>query len=281
MRRVLCVVPTRNRVAGLERCLHSLDAATSGIDARAWICDASDRPIGEPPDMRLLTRVWREDPPRGFGPGLNGCIAHAYHAERALGWDPEYVTWANDDATYEPGWGEALAATIAQYPHAAMYALPYLTPHEPEGWHINLYPRPTLPYANFGVVPLETFWRVGGFDERVRLYGGDNALAFRLYRTGRGIVPVPHGCIVHHFDYDPQRAANQHIPRADWSRVQPEYFRELAQYEVAQNSVPPEAWSEFEEGPMRSLVLREAVRTRYADRYGFSIDEQAGERVGA
>lgn len=263
MRRVLLVTGTRNRREGLRRLCASIQEHATGADARLWIANAGSYlgTVAHRGD-RVPVNVWEENPPRGFGPGLNALIARAYHVERSRGWGPEYVLWLNDDATVEPGFLEAALRAIKRFPHAGMVALPYLTPHDPAGWHINLWPTPTLPYANFGMLSLDVFWRIGGFDERVRLYGGDNSLAFRVFRAGLGIVPAEHGCIVHHFAEDEQRQDNKLIPRSDWSAVQPEYMPHVKQYEAAQNTVPPEAWARFDRGP-GCLVLHEKETTTY------------------
>ncbi len=274
-RRVLIATGTRNRKAGLARLLRSIVAhTTDALDWRIYIADASDAgQVTQPDDVVLgsdlclrlrhtcvLVREW---PRLGFGPGLNALIGAACTHLGKKGWEPEFVVWLNDDATVEPGWLEAAVATLERWPQAGMAALPYLTPHAPDGWHVNAWPRPNLLYANFGILRVPFFHAIGGFDLRVKLYGGDNALAFRVLGAGQAIVPVPHRCIVHHFAEDAARAGNAAITRADWSAVQPEYFSGLHEYEAVQHRLPSAVFDGFR-SISGGIVLDETPLTTYA-----------------
>lgn len=139
--------------------------------------------------------VRREWPAEGVSAG--------YNALAALG-DEEWMAWLNDDAEVEPAWDAQAIVALRAHPAAGMAALPYLTPHAPFSYHVNQFPHGLL-YANFGLLPRSIFHEVGGFDDRLRMYGSDNALCMRVQWSGRAIVVAEKARIIHHYRMDLSR----------------------------------------------------------------------------
>jgi len=61
---------------------------------------------------------------------------------------------------------------------------------------------------NYGLIRLESFRRVGGFDEAYRFYCADTDFCYKLYENGRQLIPLP-GCFLTHNNLlDVQKQAN-------------------------------------------------------------------------
>ncbi|MCK4292792.1 MAG: glycosyltransferase [Planctomycetes bacterium] len=61
---------------------------------------------------------------------------------------------------------------------------------------------------NYGLLRLESFRQVGGFDEAYRFYCADTDFCYKLYENGRQFIPLP-GCFVTHNNLlDVQKQAN-------------------------------------------------------------------------
>jgi ADP-heptose:LPS heptosyltransferase len=68
---------------------------------------------------------------------------------------------------------------------------------------------------NYGLVRLESFRRVGGFDKAYRFYCADTDLCHKLYEAGQQLIPLP-GCFVTHNDLlDAQKQANADVSGRD------------------------------------------------------------------
>lgn len=193
-----------NRRDECDRLVASLQAHTEP-EWRLYVGDMAppEVPLYRHADPRVVVR--REWPPLGVSDGFNKLAE--------LGAEP-WVTWLNDDAEVCAGWATAAIQALESHSGAAMAALYYLTPHDPQGWHVNSYPFPDMPYANFGFMRRAVFQAAGGFDKRVSLYGMDNALCFRVLNgspapnspgAGGYVLPVPQSRVVHHYREDTSR----------------------------------------------------------------------------
>ena len=131
-------------------------------------------------------------------------VSRGFNALARLG-DEAWMAWLNNDAEVEEAWDAEAVATLLAHPAAGMAALPYLTPHHPVGYHVNEFPSGLL-YANFGVFRRTDFEAVGGFDDRIRMYGCDNALCLRFQAARRPLVVSPRSRVVHHYREDEARA---------------------------------------------------------------------------
>lgn len=237
---VLC--GTRHRPAMARRMARSVIGYTSDCDWDLYVADAGDP--GHDPfehETHPNVHVVPEFPRLGMSAGLNRLFLYAGFDYRHRGVAfPEWVVWLNDDATVEPGWARNAIEDLVVRPLCGMAALSYLTPHAPAGWHVNYWPEPALPYANFGLLRTSLWQQLGGFDERVRFYGCDNAFSFRVLRAGKGILPVADARVVHHFAEDDTRTANvAWDTRAGWDEAKDEYMREVPAYrETQQRAVP-------------------------------------------
>lgn len=221
---ILCgTTPTRR--SECDRLVRSLLDHTLNVDWTLYLGDLTAPPTAIYTFPSAPVRTTREHPPKGVSKG--------YNALAALG-DEEWVCWLNDDVEVCQGWAEAAISALEATPRAGLAALYYLTPHPPAGWHVNEFPA-GLPYANFGLLRRSLFTDVGGFDERVPLYGCDNALAFRVLAAGYGILPVPDARIIHHFRNDVSRAVNmERYDRGGWLDALSEWHPRLGDLRATQ-----------------------------------------------
>jgi len=157
------------------------------------VADGSRPPLGKI-DAENVTVL--SDPTRiGFSKAYNRC------ARRTRG---RWVAWLNDDAEVQPGWADHAVRFMENHPEEGLGAFYWCDRRPPwkveQAWGIV--------YANFGIIARSLGQRIGWFDEDIRLYGADMALAFRVLRSGRSVSPVPGARILHHRADDGFRASN-------------------------------------------------------------------------
>jgi glycosyltransferase involved in cell wall biosynthesis len=198
------VIPTKGRLASLERCLEALRAADFGPE-RFEVVVANDRG-GQPVDDvvgsfadELRVAVAR---PRRSGPSA----ARNAGAEAARG---TYVAFTDDDCEPDAAWLSALERSLEANPGAA--AGGRVENGKPEslgaaatqivvdalGAHFNRDPRAPRFFASSNVAfPVASFRELGGFDEN-RRYAEDRELCERWISTGHRFVFAPQAVVVH------------------------------------------------------------------------------------
>ena len=61
---------------------------------------------------------------------------------------------------------------------------------------------------NYGLVRLDDFKRVGGLDGRYKFYCADGDLCYKLYQSGKQLIPLPGCFVVHNNVLDVQKKVN-------------------------------------------------------------------------
>ena len=228
---VLVVIPTKNRVDLLSRCVDSILATTQPGDVEILVVDhQSDDPetLAWLAENRGRIEVFRFEGPFNYARINNAAVAHARATRGAL---PPFLLFANNDIeAIEPGWLSRMRSLAARDDVGAVGAT-------------LLYPDDTIQHA--GVViglngPADhahkfvPFWRrknernrgltgmllvtrdysavtaaclmtrssvfeaVGGFDEGFAVGFNDTDLCLRIGRTGLKILNDAHTVLYHH-----------------------------------------------------------------------------------
>jgi GT2 family glycosyltransferase len=198
------VVPTKGRLASLERCLQALRNADFEPE-RFEVLVANDRG-GERVDSlvgsfagALRVAIAR---PRRTGPSA----ARNAGAAAARG---AYVAFTDDDCEPSPTWLGALERSLEANPGAAVGGRVVNGMPENLGAvvtqvvvdalhaHFNRDPRAPRFFASSNVAfPAAAFQTLGGFDEDAR-YAEDRELCERWIRTGHRFVSAPQAIVVH------------------------------------------------------------------------------------
>jgi GT2 family glycosyltransferase len=198
------VVPTKGRLASLERCLRAL-RATDFDHERFEVLVANDRG-GEPGDSlvasfadELTVAVAR---PQRSGPSAarNAGVAAARGA---------YIAFTDDDCEPSATWLTALEHALEANPGAAvggpivngvpenLGAMATQVVVDALHAHFNRDPRSPRFFASSNVAfPAAPLQALGGFDEDVR-YAEDRELCERWIRTGHRFVSAPQAIVVH------------------------------------------------------------------------------------
>lgn len=217
------VTGTMDRHLSLHRLIDSIKRHTV-VDWELIIGDAGELPlyISDPRITRIVER-----PRLGHTKGYNNCFALCRG---------KWVIWLNDDAEVLPGYDTSAISFMRDNPNCGMGALHYneLLPNNTWlGFKTHCYR--SLPFANFGIL-LNSYGRsLGWFDERFHMYGADNSLAFKVFLSGRVVLPIPGEHILHYSPKDAQREDNQ-----QWRVQSRELFRDYdallpSMYQVYKN----------------------------------------------
>lgn len=188
------ITGTVDRPVLFRKMLASIREHTAPVSWELIVADGSRPPLGkiEADNVTILS-----DPTRiGFSKALNKCAC------RARG---RWVAWLNDDVEVQPGWADAAIRFMDAHPEVGLGAFYWCDHHPPwkveRAWGIL--------YANFGILSRSLGNRIGWFDEDIRLYGADMALAFRVLQTGKSVSPLPGARILHHRADDAFRTSNE------------------------------------------------------------------------
>lgn len=221
------VTGTLDRPDSLKRLLRSIRENTY-VPYELLISDAGKlHPVGNCTEPN--TKVFREIPRLGHIKGYNNLFRQC---------SGKWVVWLNDDAVVLPEWSKCVEVMernswvgmgILQYGN---FGSPY-TFNEYQG----------MPYANFGIIDRELGNRLGWFDDYLYFYGGDNALTFKVFLSGRPVVSIPGEHIIHYPVEDQQRIENVAKQAADATALMNKY-RDLL----------PRMWKVRDEFKRRSLV---------------------------
>lgn len=195
------VTGTRNRPDSLKRLMDSIQLYTD-VSWELIIADASDEPVT---NFGLSNvRILPERPPLGYTRAYN----RAFKA--TVG---KWVLFLNDDAEVMPHYATEAIKFMESHPQIGLGALYYSN----KGGRYMVNELEGMVYANFGIIERSLLESIGWLDEDLRMYGSDNALAFRVLMYGRGVTGIPNAQIVHHEINDIYRQQNQfdRFPEAD------------------------------------------------------------------
>jgi GT2 family glycosyltransferase len=187
------VIPTRNRLALLNRCLDSLEVGLDDI----LVVDQSDRA----PSVEGLcrdVRVLRQ-------PFANPALARTVGAYYAGG---SVVAFLDDDVVVAPGWLAALrSALTATPPPAAVFGaiqpapgsgVPHVTHVQPVRRRAHRLTLPWLVGAGCNMAfDRRVLLRLGSFAADMRPSGEDADIILRLLRDGHEVVFEPGMCVLH------------------------------------------------------------------------------------
>lgn len=202
---VLC---TRNRAPLLDAMLESLKGAAPGISTEVLVIDgASTDHTRAVLDQHGITQYFEES--EHLGPGRH-TWSHLYNFgfARARG---RYGMYGSDDILLSPDClTRAVRYLDSLHPSVAGGIFFYKNIHTRPDWDkfgIDFtYGHKLL--MNYGLVRLNALAAVGGFDESYRFYCGDGDMCYKLYQSGRLLVPVPGCFVVHNNVLDDQKNAN-------------------------------------------------------------------------
>jgi GT2 family glycosyltransferase len=196
----------------LQRCLDAL-AAQSFTDFEAVVADNASTD-GSVEGLRLPDARFRVVP---MGSNLGFAAANNRVAEMS---GATWLATLNPDAEAEPDWLQALIEATERWPQADGFGSTQLSLDRPEildgvgdvwhaagiGWRARIgWPATMIPpeAETFGACAaaalyrLETFRRLGGFDERYFCYCEDSDFAYRLRLDGGISVQVPSAVVRH------------------------------------------------------------------------------------
>jgi glycosyltransferase involved in cell wall biosynthesis len=199
------VIPTRDRLDQLNRCLDSLEEGLGEI----LVVDPRARPPAAE-DLHRDVRVLRQ-------PLTSVALARtvgALHARNSM------VAFLDDDVVAEPGWLAALRSALAATPPpAAVFGairpapgpgLPYAAHELPTRRRAH---RLTLPWqvgaGSNMAIDRRVVLRLGGFAVAMRSSGEDTDMILRLLRAGHEVVFEPDMSVLHDRKPAPARVASR------------------------------------------------------------------------
>lgn len=195
--RLSVVTGCTDRPAHLRRLVDSL-TLLSEQQPEIIIADAGDNPLN--PSDWPECRVVREYPRVGHAKGYNDLFSRA---------NGDWVTWMNDDAeVLTHHWDTRAIQIMEKNPWIGMGAFAFANVDYGQPFRVEQYHG--MWYANFGILKREYGDWLGWFDdEACYCYGADNSLAFKVYLSGKMVMPIPQVRIAHHPILDAHRRRNE------------------------------------------------------------------------
>jgi GT2 family glycosyltransferase len=170
-------------------------------------------------------RVIEERPRLGWTRGYNAAFA------KARG---KYFAWLNDDVEWTRPVLPVAVAMLQSTPRLGIVGIPF----DDAGILIEFQQHRSIPYCSFGVIEAEFFSQIGGFDERIWMYGCDNTIAFRSLLAGRYIRFLPRDVrLIHHRHPDEIRMANEKTQPYDVEKLDLYYGAQYDQMRATQKSL--------------------------------------------
>jgi GT2 family glycosyltransferase len=193
------IVPTFRRPEALLRCLEALRGAPDVVVSD----DAGDPEIRELVNRCHPNARWTAAPGRGPAANRN----HGARMARS-----EWLAFTDDDCVPQPGWIEALAASVEGADVIEGCTCAPGASDSPFEEHVENMQGGVLWSCNLAV-RRETFFRLGGFDEDFRDPAGeDMEFAWRVARAGWRVRFAP-SALVHH---PPRRIGWSGLWRRTW-----------------------------------------------------------------
>ena len=187
------VVGTLERPDAIRRLIDSIVANTK-VSYELLIGDASKVPLAQS-SVPAAVRVLLEQPRLGFVKGYNRCFREC---------KGPWVVWLNDDAVVTPSWDTEAIGVMEANPHVGLGCLAYSECGGP--FYVRSYA--DMVYANFGIMPRSFGDEIGWFNEKLVMYGVDNAITFDVLLHNRFVVPINTSCILHMRADDELRKVN-------------------------------------------------------------------------
>ncbi len=215
---VSIVVATKNRGELLDAMLDSLKSAAREVSLEIIVIegDSTDNTRAVL-DKHGVTRVFNER--EHFGPGRRSWPQlYNFGFARAGG---RYAMYASDDIVFAPDCLTQAVRYLDSLPTSVAGGIFF---------YKNLHTRPDwdrfgvdFTYGhkllmNYGLVRIDALAAVGGIDESYRFYCADGDLCYKLYESGRQLVPLPGCFVVHNNILDNQKKANARTSEEDIAR---------------------------------------------------------------
>ncbi len=212
---VSIVLATKNRAKLLDNMLSSLKAAAEGVSCEVIVID------GNSSDDTLnilhkhnITQVNNEE--KYLGPGR-----HSWPELYNFGFSKARGTWAmyaSDDIVFGKGSiTRAVELLNRQKADVAGGIFFYRNTIAEPGWDqfgIDFTYGPKL-LMNYGLVRLDDFKRANGLDISYKFYCADGDLCYKLYQSGKQLIPLPGCFVVHDNVLDMQKKINTNDSRND------------------------------------------------------------------
>lgn len=202
------IVATKDRAVLLDAMLTSLKVAAEGINYEVIVIEGgpSDNTL-ELLDKHGIDQVYNERDHLGEG-------KHAWPKLYNFGFSRARGKWAmfaSDDIIFNKGClSDAVRTLDKQGAEVAGGIFFYRNAIADSGWEMYgidyTYGQKLL--MNYGLVRIEHFREVKGFDEHYRFYCADGDLCYKLYASGKRLIPLPASRVVHNNIQDVQKKAN-------------------------------------------------------------------------
>lgn len=205
---VSIILGTKNRAKLLDPMLNSLKDAVEGIRYEVIVIegDSSDN-TSEVLHKHGITQIYNES--QHLGPGRHSWPQlYNYGFSKACG---KWAMYASDDIIFGKGsirravellnkQKDEVAGGIFFYKNA-------MAENEWSKFGIDFTYGPKL-LMNYGLVRLDDFKLAGGLDERYKFYCADGDLCYKLYQSGKQLIPLPGCFVVHNNVLDVQKKVN-------------------------------------------------------------------------
>src|SRR3989304_4340451 len=205
---VSIVVATKNRAQLLDEMLTSLKTSAQGVIYEVIVVEggSSDNTL-EVLRKHGINQIYNEL--EYFGEGKHSWPQlYNFGFSKALGKWPMY---ASDDIIFNAGcFSKAVELLDKQNPEVAGGVFFYKNAIAEPGWDrfgIDFtYGQKLL--MNYGLVRLDYFRKVNGFDKNYKFYCADGDLCLKFYEKGKQLIPLPGCFVVHNNVMDNQKKSN-------------------------------------------------------------------------
>jgi ADP-heptose:LPS heptosyltransferase/glycosyltransferase involved in cell wall biosynthesis/2-polyprenyl-3-methyl-5-hydroxy-6-metoxy-1,4-benzoquinol methylase len=205
---VSIVLATRDRAKLLDMMLSSLKAAVEGIRCEIIVIEggSSDDTV-QVLHRHGITQIYNES--QCLGPGRHTWPQlYNFGFSKARG---KWAMYASDDIVFgRESVGRAVELLNRQADDVAGGIFFYKNAKAEPGWDqfgIDFTYGPKL-LMNYGLVRLDDFKQVGGLDEGYKFYCADGDLCYKLYQSGKRLIPLPGCFVVHNNVLDVQKKVN-------------------------------------------------------------------------
>jgi glycosyltransferase involved in cell wall biosynthesis/predicted SAM-dependent methyltransferase len=205
---VSIVLATKDRAKLLDMMLSSLKEAAEGIRYEVIVVEGGS--CDKTPDVLRqhgITQIYNEA--QCLGPGRHSWPQlYNFGFSRACG---KWAMYASDDIVFgKESVRRAVDLLNRQTDDVAGGIFFYKNAKAEPGWDqfgIDFTYGPKL-LMNYGLVRLDDFNRVGGLDSLYKFYCADGDLCYKLYQSGKQLIPLPGCFVVHNNVLDVQKKVN-------------------------------------------------------------------------
>jgi predicted SAM-dependent methyltransferase/glycosyltransferase involved in cell wall biosynthesis len=202
------VLATKNRAQLLSQMLASLKEAVIGIKCEIIVIEgnSSDK-TRDVLHRHGITNIYDEI--ECLGPEMHSWPElYNFGFSKANG---KWAMYASDDIIFSKACiANAVTLLNKQKDEIAGGIFFYKNVHPESSWEMFgidfTYGQKLL--MNYGLVRLDYFRQVGGLDQRYKFYCADGDLCFKLYESGKQLIPLPDCFITHNNILDNQKTTN-------------------------------------------------------------------------